>query len=243
MADYDYVAERNALLGRSPLSALDSATAPANAAPAEGAPAEGGLASVRAAIARRQKLQSDQQALFDSMARQLEERRTGPSTSEQLFELSAALARPTTVRGFSGVLNNVMPVLQQQARATREGTEGRMEAANALRLAQMKGALGLAEQDVETETAIAKLMADQNKPPTMGETERMINEAMRLPENDPKRKLLLSAIRGSPEQMAALLANKVAGIKETAANRPAPAGSKAPPKYTRVGGKLLKWVP
>lgn len=165
MADYDYVAERNALLGRSPLSALDSVTAPANAAPAEGAPAEGGLASVRAAIARRQKLQSDQQALFDSMARQLEERRTGPSTSEQLFELSAALARPTTVRGFSGVLNNVMPVLQQQARATREGTEGRMEAANALRLAQMKGALGLADTELETEVQLADLMAKRDKAP------------------------------------------------------------------------------
>lgn len=157
---YDYMAEGNALRGGfGPRSALDSVTAPANAAPAEGAPAEGGLASVRAAIARRQKLQSDQQTLFDSMAKQLAERRTGPSTSEQLFELSAALARPTTVRGFSGVLSNVMPVLQQQARATREGTEGRMEAANALQMARMKGALGLADTELETELKLAELMA------------------------------------------------------------------------------------
>ena len=244
MADYDYMAEGNALRGGfGPRSALDS-VAPADVAAAEGAPAEGGLSAVRAVIARRQKLQSDQQALFDSMAKQLEERRVGPSTSEQLFELSAALARPTTVRGFSGVLNNVMPVLQQQARATREGTEGRMEAANALQLARMKGALGLADTELETELTIAKLVADQNKAPTMGETERMINEAMRLPEGDPKRKLLLSAIRGSPEQMAALLANKVAVVQETAANRAPQVGSKTPPKYMRgPGGKLLKWVP
>ena len=162
---YDYMAEGKALRGGfGPRSALDSVAAPADVAPAESAPVEGGLSAVRAAIARRQKLQSDQQALFDRMARQLEERRTGPSTSEQLFELSAALARPTTVRGFSGLLNNVMPVLQQQARATREGNEGRMEAANALQMAQMKGALGLADTEVDTEVQLAELMAKGDKP-------------------------------------------------------------------------------
>lgn len=240
---YDYMAERNALFGRSPLSALDSVAAPAGVAPAEVTVPEDGLSAARAAMARRQTLRAEQQAFFDNIARQLAERRTGPSTSEQLFELSAALARPTTVRGFSGVLNNVMPVLQQQAKASRVGAEGRAEALTAMQLAQNKGALDLADQDVETELTIARLLADKNKAPATGETERMINEAMRLPEGDPKRKLLLSAIRGSPEQMAAILANKVAGIQATADNRPAPAGSKAPPKYTRVGGKLLKWVP
>ena len=162
---YDYMAEGNALRGGfGPRSALDSVTAPAAAAPAEGVAPEGGLSSVRAAIARRQALQRDQQAYYDQMAKQLAERRTGPSTSEQLFELSAALARPTTVRGFSGVLSNVMPVLQQQARATREGTEGRMEAANALELARMKGALGLADTELDTELKLAELMAKGEKP-------------------------------------------------------------------------------
>lgn len=153
------MAEGNALRGGfGPRSALDSVTAPANVAAAEGAPAEGGLSAVRDVIKRRQALQRDQQAYYDQMARQLEERRTGPSTSERLFELSAALARPTTVRGFSGVLNNVMPVLQQQAKATREGTEGRMEAANALQLARIKGALGLADTELDTELKLAKLL-------------------------------------------------------------------------------------
>ena len=162
---YDYMAERKALFGGfGPRSALDSVTAPADAAPAEVTAPEGGLSAVRSAIARRQGLQRDQQAFYDLMARQLEQRRVGPSTSEQLFELSAALARPTTVRGFSGVLNNVMPVLQQQARATREGTEGRMEAANALQMARMKAALGLADTEVETEVQLADLMAKANKP-------------------------------------------------------------------------------
>ncbi len=161
---YDYMAERNALFGRSPLSALDSATAPEGAAP------EAGMSAARAAIARRQALQRDQQAYYDQMAKQLEQRRVGPSTSEQLFELSAALARPTTVRGFSGVLNNVMPVLQQQARATREGAEGRTEALNALQMAQRKAALGLADTEVDTELQLAELAAKADKPPAKPRT-------------------------------------------------------------------------
>lgn len=122
------------------------------------------LMGVRAAMKRSQDLQLQQQAFYDRMAKQLEQRRTGPSTSERLFELSAALARPTTVRGFSGVLSNVMPVLQQQAKATREGAEGRMEALNALQMAQMKGAESLAGRDLNTQIALAKITAAANKP-------------------------------------------------------------------------------
>lgn len=123
------------------------------------------LMGVRDAMKRSRDLQLQQQAFYDRMARQLEQRRAGPSTSEQLFELSAALARPTTVRGFSGVLNNVMPVLQQQAKATREGKESRMEALNALQLAQLKGAESLAGRDLNTQIALAKITAAANKPP------------------------------------------------------------------------------
>jgi hypothetical protein len=138
-----------------------------------------------------------------------------------------------------------MPVLQQQAKATRVGTEGRAEALTAMQLAQNRGAMDLADQDVETELAIAKLVADQNKAPATGETERLIARAMKLPEDSPERKLILGAIRGSPENMAAQLANRVGVIEATAANRPPPSGgSKAPPKYARgPDGKLLKWVP
>ncbi len=165
MAGYDYMGDRNALLGGSgPLSALGGATAP------EGAVDDTAFTGARAAIARRQALQRDQQAYYDQMAKQLEQRRVGPSTSEQLFELSAALARPTTVRGFSGVLNNVMPVLQQQARATREGAEGRTEALNALQMAQRKAALGLADTEVDTELQLAELAAKANKPPAKPRT-------------------------------------------------------------------------
>jgi hypothetical protein len=233
------------LLGGGPLSALDS-VAPADVAPedAEVTVPESGLSAARAAMARRQTLRDEQQAFFDRIAKQLAERRTGPSTSEQLFEISAALARPTTVRGLSGVLNNVMPVLQQQAKATRVGTEGRAEALTAMQLAQNRGAMDLADQEVETELKLAELMAKANKAPATGETERLIARAMKLPEGSPERKLILGAIRGSPEQMAAILSNKVAGIVATAENRPLPAGSRKPPEYARApGGNFKKWVP
>ena len=121
------------------------------------------MSGFNAARTREQELRLKQQAFYDRMAQQLEERRTGPSTSERLFQLSAALARPTSVRGFSGVLNNVMPVLQEQAKAVREGEEGRAEALNALQMAQMRGAQGLAAQDVETELALARISAAAGK--------------------------------------------------------------------------------
>jgi hypothetical protein len=121
------------------------------------------LAGLRASMSESQRLAREQRAFYDRVAEETRKRRVGPSTSEQLFELSAALARPTTVRGFSGVLNNVMPVLQQQAKATRVGEEGRTEALNAMQLAQLRGAQGLANQDVTTRLSVARLMAAAGK--------------------------------------------------------------------------------
>ncbi len=121
------------------------------------------MSGFNAARTREQELRLKQQEFYDRMARQIEERRAGPSTSERLFQLSAALARPTSVRGFSGVMGNVMPVLQEQAKAAREGEEGRAEALNALQMAQMQGAQGLAAQDTATQLAMAKITAAAGK--------------------------------------------------------------------------------
>lgn len=121
------------------------------------------VAALRGALARMPVQAAQQQAFYDRIAKQLEERR-GPSTAEQLFQLSAALAAPTTVRGFSGVLNNVMPVLQKQAQAQREGATSREDALTALQLQQMQAAQGLTGQEVAYRTAVAKLAgANQNK--------------------------------------------------------------------------------
>jgi hypothetical protein len=121
------------------------------------------MSGFNAARTREQELRLKQQEFYDRMARQIEERRAGPSTSERLFQLSAALARPTSVRGFSGVMNNVMPVLQEQAKAAREGEEGRAEALNALQMAQMQGAQTLAAQDTANALTMAKITAAAGK--------------------------------------------------------------------------------
>ncbi|MEI7894473.1 MAG: hypothetical protein WCI05_15370 [Myxococcales bacterium] len=206
---------------------------------AEDNPADN-AAALRGALARMPVEAAQQQAFYDRLTKQLEARRAGPSTAERLYQLSAALAAPTTVRGFSGVMNNVMPVLQQQAQAQREGATSREDALNALKLQQMKNQQGLTGQEVTYRTAVERL----GRPTPPGETERLIARALALPDGSPEKQLILGAIRGSPEQMAAQLANRVSVIEATAANRAPPAGSKTPPKYARApGGGLKKWVP
>lgn len=74
-------------------------------------------AQKRASMIRKQQLAAATEALRT--------RRMGPSTAEQLFALSAAFASPSRVRGFAGVMGNVMPVLGQMAAAQRTGTTER----------------------------------------------------------------------------------------------------------------------
>jgi hypothetical protein len=83
--------------------------------------------------------------------------RTGPTFSERMFQLSAALAQPTTRRGFGGVLENIMPVLAAQQKAQREGITKRQDALSALQAAQLAQRVGLANQDVTTALLWRKL--------------------------------------------------------------------------------------
>ena len=80
--------------------------------------------------------------------------RMGPSRTEQLFQLSAALAQPTRYRGFGATLENVMPVLAAQEKAKRDAQMQQMELANKYmpeilqaQREQRKIALGAAPQD------------------------------------------------------------------------------------------------
>jgi hypothetical protein len=65
-------------------------------------------------------------------------------------------------------MGNIMPVLQEQAKAQREGMIKRQDALSALQAAQLNQQLGLANQDVTTATAMAKINATANKTPTLG---------------------------------------------------------------------------
>jgi len=116
-----------------------------------------GDAEVKAAMAEEKKLAGEREAYYDKIAKALEEKRYGPSFSERMFQLSAAFAAPTSTRGFSGVMGNVMPVLAAQQKARREGEISRREALEQLEANRLTNKLGLARQDTQTKIALAKL--------------------------------------------------------------------------------------
>jgi hypothetical protein len=129
----------------------------------------GGLAvysdpNVQTAVAARNKLNNEYKKYYDDLTAKIMAQRTGPSFSERMYQLSAAFASPTSTRGFGGVMGNIMPVLQEQAKAQREGLNKRQDALSALQAAQLAQRVGLANQDVTTATAMAKINAAANKP-------------------------------------------------------------------------------
>lgn len=116
-----------------------------------------GDADVKAAMAEEKKLAGEREKYYDRIAKALEEKRYGPSFSERMFQLSAAFAAPTSTRGFSGVMGNVMPVLAAQQKARREGEISRREALEQLEANRLTNKLGLARQDTQTKIALARL--------------------------------------------------------------------------------------
>jgi hypothetical protein len=120
-------------------------------------------AAVRAALTARKEAAKQRQAYYDDLTAKLAARQAGPSFSERMYELSAALAAPTSVRGFGGVMGNVMPVLQAQQKAQRAGELSRQEALDKLRAAQLGQQEELLGQELETETELAKL-ASKRRP-------------------------------------------------------------------------------
>lgn len=116
-------------------------------------------AGVRKAMEARKKAATARQAYYDDLTAKLTARQAGPSFSERMFQLSSAFFAPTSVRGFSGVMGNVLPVLQKQEQAQREGEIKREDALNALTAAQLGQQEELLGQELETETELAKLMS------------------------------------------------------------------------------------
>jgi hypothetical protein len=114
-------------------------------------------AAVRTAMTARREAAKARQAYYDDLTAKLTAQRAGPSFSERMFQLSAALAQPTTRRGFGAVLANVAPVLQAQEQAKREGEIKRRDALSALQAAQLNQQEDLLGQELETEVELAKL--------------------------------------------------------------------------------------
>jgi len=113
--------------------------------------------NVQSAVAARNKLNSEYKKYYDDLTAKLTARQAGPSFSERMYQLSSAFFAPTSTRGFSGVMGNVLPVLQKQEQAQREGEIKRQDALDALTAAQLGQRAGLANQNVTTAIAMANL--------------------------------------------------------------------------------------
>lgn len=114
-------------------------------------------AAVRTAMTARKEAAKARQKYYDDLTAKLAARQAGPSFSERMYELSSALFAPTSTRGFSGVMGNVLPVLASQQKAQREGEIKRQDALNALTAAQLGQQEELLGQELETELELAKL--------------------------------------------------------------------------------------
>jgi hypothetical protein len=138
--------------------------------------------NVQASVNRRNKLNAEYKKYYDDLTAKIMAQRTGPTFSERMFQLSAALRPTDNARGFGGVMGNIMPVLQEQAKAQREGMNKRQDALSALQAAQLGQRVGLANQDVTTALAMAKTQSTETpvKGIAVGDTLRnpFTNEVM-----------------------------------------------------------------
>jgi hypothetical protein len=118
--------------------------------------------------ARIQKQSEARRAYFDQLTEQLKARRYGPSASERLFAISAALAQPTRTPGFGGMLANVTPVFEQYAKDKRAAEAARASDMEKLGLAR----LNMDDDEIKTALELQQLrdryaaqMAAANKRP------------------------------------------------------------------------------
>jgi hypothetical protein len=107
-----------------------------------------------------QKQGADRRAYFDNLAKQLKDKRYGPSASERLLAISAALAAPTRTPGFGGLMSNVVPVFQQYEKDKRVAEEARASDMEKLGLAR----LGVGDSEIKTAMDLQELRARYNKP-------------------------------------------------------------------------------
>jgi len=188
-----------------------------------------GDAEVKAAMAEEKKLAGEREAYYDKIAKALEEKRYGPSFSERMFQLSAALATPTAQRGIGGILANVTPVLQAQMQAKRQGELSRREALEKLDADRLAQEMGLAKQGLSTSLALANLAKKGTGSQVTYATDRGgfvpkpgVGGAPPMPDMDDYGNYVIT----NPRQLVYLPANTPIVL---------PGGDPTKPKYTRAG--------
>jgi hypothetical protein len=106
-------------------------------------------------VSRIEKQSADRQAYFEELAEKLKAKRYGPSASERLAAMSAALAQPTRTPGFGGLLANVAPVFEQYAKDKRAAEEARASDMEKLGLAR----LNMGDSEIKTALDLQELRA------------------------------------------------------------------------------------
>lgn len=81
----------------------------------------------------------DRKTQYELATAELEKRRFGPTRSEQLLQLAAAIGKPTYDRSFGSIMANVTPVFAEIEKANRTAAEERSAAAQALRDKYLSG--------------------------------------------------------------------------------------------------------
>lgn len=112
--------------------------------------------------------------MFEQGRAELERRRLGPSTSEQLFALAAAFSQPQQYKGFGGMMANVMPVLARMSGQTREADQERTMALRKLEQDYMgdEQSLSRGERGSRRQYLTAMLAATKPEKPQLVWSER-----------------------------------------------------------------------
>jgi len=149
------------------LSALPGVVAPAAPSFAASLPPEyRTFAAMQAAsdAELEKNVYAPQRARLEAYTKDLAARRAGPTASERLYEIGAALMKPTQSPGFGGMIANVAPVMAGQRKAGREAEDAQRELV--AKYDMDLGALGAeqAKGRIAGQSALAKsIMAAQIK--------------------------------------------------------------------------------
>jgi hypothetical protein len=160
----------------------------------------------------------------------LRAQRAGPSSAERLLTIAAALGQPTRTGSFGETLGNVGAVLGSQEKTKREAAAQNaalaekygMQIGNEQLRLLMQGQAGTGQvlrAALATEAAQAREARADKAANAPTSTVRTIQYALTLPEDNPERKLILTSVAGTPENIAAAV-SRAAGIQ----------GTKPPPK-------------
>ena len=148
-----------------------------------------------------QRAAQSAQQLYEQGRQRILEKYAGPSEAQRLYALSAALLRPTKVRGFKGMLGNIMGNLEQDSTARRQAEMSREEKLFALQQQYLQGETSREAARPKTALDLAKAAALASKPEKRRtgfdpvkdmDTGELIGEGGELPVLSPEKVAILS---------------------------------------------------